>query len=554
VSAVTVASNANAEKAARLLAEPKYVPSFWRLVLSGHCSHVANYLSTGFPHIDGKEPKQGNTVLMAAIKKGDADMVETLLRFNASAQVQNEFGDSPIHFCWRFWDRAPDRKPVDLTGDNDVDKVSVLDKVSELETRETRKQEQGATTIRLLKLLLSHGAEANVRDGSGGTALHDAARRYVQAAREGRRRARTSAPRANIGAAREHHISAARRSLRSLFLPPLARCFARSRRGPIQAVKMLLQFGADSEMRNDSGQTAGFVAKQQKQQEAEQLLRIWPALVDPHKKAEFLAEWRSFLDDVDIPIVVPSASARRVLDDLTIAEHQDTLKRWKRPGMPVVDEVVTGPLDVPLQAEATIDDKKKKLLEEKKGRAIKGKAKNADYARVQKFVNEGKKKIEDPNLSDRDRRVMRANELVAEKEAGAAAPKRLPKDFNTLEVPLDYYLQGKVTGGFIERKDAANSKKLSKAELVGVGAKKKKLEEEKRRLYSTCARRKSANVLPPLISLALAALAQGTHSPRREPRTATTTSASGGTMNGLPTRATTGDGAPQCKCGTTGRT
>jgi hypothetical protein len=111
-----------------------------------------------------------------------------------------------------------------------------------------------------------------------------------------------------------------------------------------------------------------------------------------------------------------------------------------------------------------------------------------------------------------------------------------------------------VTGGFIERKDAANSKKLSKAELVGVGAKKKKLEEEKRRLYSTCARRKSANVLPPLISLALAALAQGTHSPRREPRTATTTSASGGTMNGLPTRATTGDGAPQCKCGTTGRT
>jgi len=82
-----IAEGANAAKAAKLANEPKYVPSFWRLVQAGHCSHVANYLSTGFPHIDGKEPKQGNTVLMASIKRGDADMVETLLRFNASTSV-----------------------------------------------------------------------------------------------------------------------------------------------------------------------------------------------------------------------------------------------------------------------------------------------------------------------------------------------------------------------------------------------------------------------------------------------------------------------------------
>jgi hypothetical protein len=425
-----VAAGANAEKAARLAAEPLYVPSFWRLVQAGHCAHVANFLSTGFPHIDGKEPKQGNTVLMASIKRGDAAMVETLLRFNASTKVQNQFGDSPIHYCWRFWDRPADKLPVTITGDNELDKVNVHGKVKEINDRKTRHDEQGATTVAILKLLLSHGADANVRDGGGGAPLHDAARR-----------------------------------------------------GPIKAVKMLLQFGADSEIRNDSGQSAKFLAKQQKQFEAEQLLTIWPKLVDPHKKAEFLSEWKGFLDDVDIPIVVPSASARRVLDDLTIAEHQDTLVRWKRAGMPVIDEIVSGPLDIPLKAEASIDDKKKRLLEEKKGRAIKTKAKNEEHARVQRFVNEKKAKIIDPNLTDRERRIMRANELIAEKESHTASSKRLPKDFNTLEVPLDYYLQGKVGGGFIERKDSTRQKKLSKEELVGVGAKKKKLEEEKRRIY-----------------------------------------------------------------------
>ena len=63
-----------------------------------------------------------------------------------------------------------------------------------------------------MRLLLSHGAQPNTRDGSGATALHDAARR-----------------------------------------------------GPIQAVKLLLQFGADSEMRNDSNQSAERCAIQQKQ-------------------------------------------------------------------------------------------------------------------------------------------------------------------------------------------------------------------------------------------------------------------------------------------------
>lgn len=46
---------------------------------------------------------------------------------------------------------------------------------------------------------------------------------------------------------------------------------------------------------------------------------------------------------------------------------------------------------------------------------------------------------------------------------------------------MDYYLQGRVGGGFIERK--ADKKKLSKDELVGVGAKRKKIEEERRRIY-----------------------------------------------------------------------
>ncbi|GMH85276.1 hypothetical protein TL16_g10178 [Triparma laevis f. inornata] len=360
--------------------EPKYVPTFWRLVHAGKCNHVANYLSTGFPHIDGREPKFGNTVLISAIRKGD-------------------------------------------------DKEKVLQKCAEMEERAARRNEQEKATVAILRLLLSHGAAPNCRDGSGATALHDAARR-----------------------------------------------------GPIQAVKMLLQFGADSLMRNDSNQTAERCAIQQKQTEAEKLLKNWQQLLDPHNKAEFLSEWKSFLDDVDIPIVIPSASAKRVLDDLMIQEHQDTLSRWKRVGMPVVDEIVSGPLTVPLEAKALIDPEKQKALEGKKGRALKIKAKNEDYARVQKMLNEGKAQKEaDSRLSVRERKVKRAKELVAEKESNVAQTKRLPKESNTLEVPLDYYLQGRVGGGFIERK--ADKKKLSKDELVGVGAKRKKIEEEKRRIY-----------------------------------------------------------------------
>lgn len=407
---------------------PQYVPSFWRLVHSGKATHVANYLSTGFPHIDAVEPKYGNTVLVSSIKKGDVDMVEVLLRYNASTSIPNEMGDGPIHMAWRFWDRAPLKTPIMLSENLEENRGQVHAKVLELEERAARRKEQEGKTTRILSLLLSHGASPNMRDGSGSTALFDAARR-----------------------------------------------------GPIKAVKLLLQFGADCLMKNDSNQVALRVAKQQKQWEISKLLQHWPSLIDPHKKAEFLSEWKSFLDDVDIPIAIPSAPAKRVLDDLMIKEHQETLARWKRIGMPVVDEIVSGPLSVPLEAKVLLSKEKEKLLNEKKGRALKMKAKDEDHARVQRLLNEGKEEEKDLTLTDRERKFKRANELIAEKESNVAQRKRLPKHFNTLEVPLDFYLQGKVGGGFIERKGAA--KKLSKAELIGVGAKRKKLEEEKKRLY-----------------------------------------------------------------------
>lgn len=185
---------------------------------------------------------------------------------------------------------------------------------------------------------------------------------------------------------------------------------------------------------------------------------------------------------MDIPIAIPQASAKRVLDDLMIAEHQQTLIRWKRNGMPVVDEIVTGPLNVPLEAKTEIDENKKKLMMTKRGRAVKGKAKDDDFARVQKFVNEGKINNNEKfaNMTDREKKVQKANEMIKEKEAGLVSVKRLPKKTNVLEVPLDYYLQGKVGGGFKER---VVVKKKTKAELIGEGAKQKRLDEEKKRLY-----------------------------------------------------------------------
>ena len=79
-------------------------------------------------------------------------------------------------------------------------------------------------------------------------------------------------------------------------------------------------------------------------------------------------------------------------------------------------------------------------------------------------------------MTDRERKVARANEIIKEKEAGLAGPKNLPKKHNVLEVPLDYYLQGKVSGGFKEKQIL---KKKTKEELIGEGSKQKRLEEEK---------------------------------------------------------------------------
>ena len=87
------------------------------------------------------------------------------------------------------------------------------------------------------------------------------------------------------------------------------------------------------------------------------------------------------------------------------------------------------------------------------------------------------------NYNDRSNvTVAFSSQLIADKESNVAQTKRLPKAHNTLEVPLDYYLQGRVGGGFIER-SAASKKKLSREELVGVGAKRKKIEAEKKRIY-----------------------------------------------------------------------
>jgi len=310
-------SDSDSKSAASSKFVTEYIPSFWRLVDTNNTVVVSNFLSTGFPHLDGREPQIGNTVLFHVIKKGWVKMTETLLRFGASTSIQNEMGDSPIHYCWRFWERDDVEKntPVILTDDKIANATALKAKYQIMEDRRGREVDQNHRTTELLKLLLMNGADPNVRDGGGGVPLHDAARR-----------------------------------------------------GPVQAVKALLQFSADSSVKNDGNQTPMYLAKLQNQTECAKLLQHWGALEKPHEKNEFMAEWKSFLDDVDIPITLPTPSAKRVLDDLMIEEHQQTLIRWKRSGLPVVDEIVSGPLSVPLAATTTVGAGKLEKMKAKKGR------------------------------------------------------------------------------------------------------------------------------------------------------------------------------------------
>jgi hypothetical protein len=84
---------------------PKEIKRFFSNVERGNANYVAYAIAAGFASINWQEPEFGNTCLHQAVKRGDVEMVETLLRYKADPEIKNRLGYYPIHFSWGFWKR-----------------------------------------------------------------------------------------------------------------------------------------------------------------------------------------------------------------------------------------------------------------------------------------------------------------------------------------------------------------------------------------------------------------------------------------------------------------
>lgn len=92
----------------------KEIKRFFNNVERGNTNYVAYSIAAGFASINWQEPEFGNTCLHQAVKRGDVEMVETLLRYKADPEIKNRLGYYPIHFSWAFWKKfkmAEERLP-----------------------------------------------------------------------------------------------------------------------------------------------------------------------------------------------------------------------------------------------------------------------------------------------------------------------------------------------------------------------------------------------------------------------------------------------------------
>lgn len=130
----------------------KEIAKFWKNCQQGKYHYVGYAVSNGFRSIDYQDPETGDHALHIAVRKGNANLIEELLKFKANPDVKNRKGNYPIHEAWHFWNMDPNRR-----------------------TKEERLQQE-ETTCRVLLTLLSYDAFIDAVDFHKQTALHIASR------------------------------------------------------------------------------------------------------------------------------------------------------------------------------------------------------------------------------------------------------------------------------------------------------------------------------------------------------------------------------------------
>ena len=264
-----------------------------RVINAGHNDDsypIERALRNGFQGADLQENgRRGDTSMTAAASVGGYEAVRTLLQGGASPNICNDFGQFPINCVWNFWTRQVD--------DGKVMRVT-----------SKKRREEKIKSWYTMRELLTFGADPNLSPPNGWTALHEAARR-----------------------------------------------------GSIDLVLLLLRFKADPLPVDKRGRTPRDVVCKyislEEQGQMKQLLRVWGSISQDIRKEQFLQHWIGFTKNPNITLGA-SSPIKKILADIATMMELKQLEYMDRElktggGYMIIDEIITGPVDVPDTTETT---------------------------------------------------------------------------------------------------------------------------------------------------------------------------------------------------------
>lgn len=186
----------------------KDMDKFFDCIISGDIKNAEIFLQNGV-NINVQDSK-GATALMRAVYNNDVDMVKMLMKYNPDVNIQDKSKNSPFLYAGArgyldivklIYKNADTRNVVNIYGGNalipasekgHLDTVIFLLENTDINVNHINKLgwtallevtilgNDSKTYQEIVKVLLKHGAEKNIKDGNGKTALDYAKERNLK--------------------------------------------------------------------------------------------------------------------------------------------------------------------------------------------------------------------------------------------------------------------------------------------------------------------------------------------------------------------------------------